>query len=617
MSRTYNPNQRTAVELFDELWETTIKSSIIPEGKRQLANDELVEFIIGKIKSFMHHFPYRSLFHLSADVKNNAKAIALRKKGNDFFHPTRFENYFLVLTYYNESIVCAEKYSEERAIAYANRSLVCLQLERYADCLENIRLARESNCPERLVEKLNRREAMAKEGLLKPNSATVIPGEQAEELKLSYNCHPKIPQMVECLEVRRNAEYGRHVVTNRKLKAGDVVIIEKPFATMLHEDFRYLRCANCHDSNLLTLIPCEGCSFTMYCSEECLSKAHQQYHRYECGILHELWQIAGDTRFGMAGLRTVATAIALFDHDLDAMKEHLDRLDESKVNAFTMDWTTATPKDVYNTVHVLSTNQALRSRKELCLHVFIASIIHQLMLERTELGAMCATSAEKTRLLFDLILRHWQVAQVNSISLTSLDSNSFEITLKRHGRALWPLLSMLNHSCVPNVFRIALEDGRCAVIAINPIAAGEQLFDSYDLNANECRRTSARLYCMKRTYHFICRCDACELDLDDYSCLKEEDENISSSLGRIKTISGRYKLIELEFAMKEDRESFEQKLSHQTAFYDGLLGALNQPSETLGQNLTVLQTPTSQILSQPVDCSNHVKGDPNDNTEKV
>uniref|UniRef100_A0A182RXM2 SET domain-containing protein n=1 Tax=Anopheles funestus TaxID=62324 RepID=A0A182RXM2_ANOFN len=528
--------------LFDELWEKTIKRSIIAEEMRQLSNDQFLEFIIPKMETVLRNFPFRERLRLSTDVKDKAQAIAFRTKGNEYFHPTRTDRLGVATKYYNHSIAHAEKGSEERAIAYANRSFVCLQYERYEECLVNIRLARESNCPERLMEKLNRREAAALDGLLKPHTDTGIEREDVDELKLSYNSHKNVPQMVECLELHRNERFGRHMVTTRKLKAGDILMIEKPFATMLYDDAKLTRCAHCHDIKPLILIPCEGCTMAMYCSEECLSKAHGQYHRYECAMLKDLWRICGDKDMGgMAGIRTVATAIALFDHDLDEMKDHLNGLDESKVNAFTMDWRTATPKDMYDTVHVLSTNQALRSRKEQAMQIFFATIIHQLMLERTELGEICAKNAENRKLLFDLILRHWQISQVNSISLTNLQSYGSQIVGETHVVAFLPLISMLNHSCVPNVSRVTLCDGRCAVVAIRPIAAGEQLFDSYDLNANECI-TADRLHCLKIYYQFTCRCDACELEIDE-AYANREDTEVTLIAERMKKASNSVPLL--------------------------------------------------------------------------
>uniref|UniRef100_A0A182MX98 SET domain-containing protein n=1 Tax=Anopheles dirus TaxID=7168 RepID=A0A182MX98_9DIPT len=116
----------------------------------------------------------------------------------------------------------------------------------------------------------------------------------------------------------------------------------------------------------------DRCTVDMYCSEECLSKAYREYHRYECPIIRDLRRIT--TPYAWTALRTVAKAIASFDHDLEAIKEHLDGLDTSKVNAFTMDWNTATSKDVYNTMHVLWTNQNLDRRAILSLDIFFCHL---------------------------------------------------------------------------------------------------------------------------------------------------------------------------------------------------------------------------------------------------
>uniref|UniRef100_A0A182QDK7 MYND-type domain-containing protein n=1 Tax=Anopheles farauti TaxID=69004 RepID=A0A182QDK7_9DIPT len=73
-----------------------------------------------------------------------------------------------------------------------------------------------------------------------------------------------------------------------------------------------------------------GCTVAMYCSEDCLSEAYRQYHRYECLLIRDLWSIYSRITTVIA-VHIVATAIVTsFDHDLEAMKEYLDSLDESR-----------------------------------------------------------------------------------------------------------------------------------------------------------------------------------------------------------------------------------------------------------------------------------------------
>ncbi|XP_050079835.1 SET and MYND domain-containing protein 4-like [Anopheles maculipalpis] len=556
--------RNTVSNLFDELWDETLKRCIIPVTKRQQSYEEMQEFMIHRIVSFLDGFPYRERLKLQPEVKSTSIAQILRNAGNSKFDPNRKDLLGEALIFYNESIAHTEKGSPDRAIAYANRASVCLQFRRYADCLINIRLARESNYPAHLEDKLNRRETIAKKYLAEEHDGRAANAtEQADraiqndrkkavdELKLSYDAHANAPQAAECLRLQRNAQFGRHLVTDRALKVGDVLMIEKPFVSILFHDVPHVLCAYCHAEQAFILIPCEVCSTEMYCSEECLNKA-QHYHRYECGALRNMWYIA-DHINGMAGLRAVTVAIAMFDHDLDALEKHLNELDESKVSAFTMNWKTATPKDIYNTVHVLPINDAFRHREKMARQIFHSTIVLRILLERTGLGAMCAGNPKKEKLIFKLILRHWQIGQSHWMMMRHSwhENASSSYGSLRYAVGYFPLLSLVKHSCVPNVQQITLPDGRTALIAINPIAAGEQLFQSHFfpmeyLSATMEYFSETMEYLERRTaledcFNLICHCDGCELQFDTLQDNVDDDR----FLWHIKSIQPASKRLEL------------------------------------------------------------------------
>uniref|UniRef100_A0A182W1Y3 Protein-lysine N-methyltransferase SMYD4 n=1 Tax=Anopheles minimus TaxID=112268 RepID=A0A182W1Y3_9DIPT len=504
-----------AWELFDEIWQ------------KEMTDDDILGDISDKVVLFTEDSPFHDRLNLRPDVKDNAKAQSIRSRGNKFFHP-KVKRYIEAIKCYNESIAFSEKGSEDRAIAYANRSMICYELHRYEECLENIRLARDSNYPERLASKLVKREEDAKKALLAAgNNRIVVKGRVDSkacggELKLTYNGHETVPQVAECLTLCESKTFGRYVVTNQNLNAGDVVIIEQPFCRLLRDVYRCIRCEFCFKESIFTLIPCEGCTVAMYCTVECMEKAYKQYHRIECPIIRDMWRIF--TKLPVLSLRVVITAINCYDYNLHEMRQHLSDLNEKKVSAFSMDWTTATMREIYDTVHVLETNANVRDSKDRMTRVFFTTIIRKLLLERTDLGKICEIDSDLSELLDDLLLRHLQTSAVNMHSLHYMEYQPSEklYEIENHASACFPLLSMLNHSCAPNVTRVTLYDGRCAVIVSRPIPKGGQLYDNYGMHHSLMGRKE-RMLDLAKQYKFICKCEACIKDYPLYPDLPSID----------------------------------------------------------------------------------------------
>ncbi|XP_040168367.1 SET and MYND domain-containing protein 4-like [Anopheles arabiensis] len=509
LNTIYHKEEWGLTAQFETLWHKTLGSSLQSAIINNPNATQSVEMIAEIVRNCLSSVMHPNLEKHYYDTKNKKLAVSSRVRGNKMVGKSVNRlNEAIVL--YNESLSDTQANSEERSLAYANRSIVCLQLHRYEECLANIRLARESNYPARLAEKLSQREAVAKKALAKAmkQDAKRMEEDPKEELRLSHPGHEHMPHVANCLQLQQNEQYGRHVITTRRLKVGDVVMLDTPFVKTLQEDCRYVRCDFCHAERPFTLIPCEGCTWVMYCSQECLSKAFDQYHRYECGVMRDAYSVCG--RFPATALRATATAISIFDGDLVALQNHLDALDESQVNGFTMDWRTATPKDVYSTMHVLTTNQERRGLVDRTYQILVAILLHKAMVERTELEPTCKASPKMDKLLFDLILRHAQTIRCNHQLLSFYEGQPQEKVFehKLYGAACYPSVSMLNHSCASNVRRLILPDGRCAMIVIRPIGKDCQLFDSYGLHhLVEDRVLRQRV--IRLMFNFQCSCEAC------------------------------------------------------------------------------------------------------------
>lgn len=83
------------------------------------------------------------------------------------------------------------------------------------------------------------------------------------EFKLSYKANPKIPFFIDALELREDAKNGKHLITTRDLKGGDVIaVIDKPWrapVSSMKVDY-LIGCYTCADTNNGDLIPgkCQG-----------------------------------------------------------------------------------------------------------------------------------------------------------------------------------------------------------------------------------------------------------------------------------------------------------------------------------------------------------------------
>lgn len=188
--------------------------------------------------------------------KLNAKSDSLRIEGNTLF---RQKCYYNAMLKYNESLCFAEPSSEMMGQAYANRSEIYFEMKMFDHCLRNITLAKQNKYVEVNTEILNKREEKCLTALKQSNRENTT-SDMQQFFKLSYPSHKKIRYMVDCLELKHDNTYGRHIITNKSLKVGDVLAVEKPFCKIVVNEFIHQICSWCFNSNLMDLIPCRVCT---------------------------------------------------------------------------------------------------------------------------------------------------------------------------------------------------------------------------------------------------------------------------------------------------------------------------------------------------------------------
>lgn len=417
--------------------------------------------------------------------KSLEQSLEFRKEGNQYFS-LKNRDYVRALELYNKSICFAEVDSEDMGIGYANRSAIYFDWKKYKLCLENIKLAKEHGYPERLMDKLTKRaaecEKLLKENKKKKHQANDDDYDDDDDEvrlapKLSYPAHSKVPFIADCLEMRESEELGRYIVANRDLSVGKVVAIEDSFCSWTLPSVRYTRCANCLEECDYNLIPCEHCTSTMFCGQDCASEAFKNFHQFECPVIDFMFKMLNIIQ--LSAVRVSICALTSFD-SVDALQEFTNDPSSAKVNAFTLDYRDDMPKsELYKPIHTLETNQSKRTTADLFQRAVITAVIYRSLIQCSPLSELLQHENHK-KLLMELIFRHLQTASTNFHRLETLanarDPNDSDDV--SYGSGAFGFCSLINHACSPNIVRLPIGT-QIAVFVLRPIKAGEELLDNY------------------------------------------------------------------------------------------------------------------------------------------
>lgn len=449
--------------------------------------------------------------------KNNSVATELRISGNKHFKSCRF---YEALVLYNKSLAKAVPGSAEFSMSIANRSAVYMELKEFELCLENISLATECGYPsDRLQTLLNRREKCLSQ--LKNQEKKSV----CDFFKLSYPPNKKIPYVAECIELRHSKKFGRHLITNRALKTGDIVCIDEPFIKCVVNRSRFSHCSNCLKSEKRNLFPCLECDCSkyawsikiistidkiknfisaMFCSKACMTAANC-FHELNCGTAFIDTEAESDI-FEVAH-RAVFEAIGVFGK-ISRLRKFLQENSEVKT-VFDFD--------------LMKTND-LQKKKNLllCVNSLQRNPVPEAMEPAIEFHAKLLKSITENStdqmFLDDYLRKNMEILITNLFGLTDIDG--LEI-----GSAIFPLSSFFNHSCAPNLSRTVVEN-KLVFVVTRPIEKNHQLFVCYRDNFFETTRDERRKQ-ISKSYRFDCICEACSRDYPMVVDMKCIDDSFS------------------------------------------------------------------------------------------
>lgn len=197
-----------------------------------------------------------SFFTEMSLVKNNIKALQFLITANDLYERRR---YCEALLSYNHSLCYAVPKTRFALVGYAKRSLIYFDLKEYDLCLANIELAIENH---NLDDEPVNFDDLKSECIELMKTHRPVPDEDPLNFfRLSHPPNVKLPHLSECLELRVNEKFGRHLITTRDLAVGDIVAVTDFSFIFFDKRARLHHCSQCTTSaTKLNLIPCTGCA---------------------------------------------------------------------------------------------------------------------------------------------------------------------------------------------------------------------------------------------------------------------------------------------------------------------------------------------------------------------
>lgn len=241
---------------------------------------------------------------------------------------------------------------------------------------------------------------------------------------------------------------------------------------------------------------------------QCRDEAWDSYHQYECGLTDFLSRTTRDVNTGQHGLLALRTVLKA-DRRLIIIANEQEKSPESYASQ-------VFDSANYDTVHRLVDNSSQRSTTDIfrrtVMAVYLTSLI-QIRDGKDRPDEVLATAV--LRLLQSYPCNAHEISHMAIPVPSGFYSQSKSLQLQQIqsceiGSAAFPVVSLMNHSCNPNVVHLCYGDVM-VVKVIHRIARGEEILDNYGYHyaTHEKRERQLKL-CQQ--YYFRCRCQSCVKD---------------------------------------------------------------------------------------------------------
>lgn len=499
----------------------------------------------------------------SRPAKSPHESKVLRDKGNALFKEGRYGE---ALTAYTEAVKYApypqfgDKNDNSLALALANRSASLYALARYRLCLLDIELAIKYGYPEPnlfklLIRKVKclhilsvwtndvenvkdtlrnmltfedtkdfvRAEITGMFDFIKQTNPQDVLKDDADiddeiEMKIT-NSSKVLSDAADCVEMSYDQDKGRYMLANKDVSFGRLLIIEEPYVCNIAPQNRDSYCYGCCGRLYSCGLSCPSCSQVLYCSTRC-QEANAFLHKFECNKFLDFHD-----RIGVAYL--VCHIMFKLSFDLSSFVIHTKKATERKnldelLNMPASDWPDMVYKNDYPEVLALMDHasdydyDALMGYTLTACYLMIAFIEHY--------SNTCESLNEENIVIIgSVVLRHLMQLQSNLISVLDQDLRSMiivghslsDVRERPIGVAIYPTMSLLNHSCSPNIISI-FHRNKLVARSSKTLQCGTEINFCYGPSMFRMSKKD-RISRLKDQYFFTCTCECCSSSQENES----------------------------------------------------------------------------------------------------
>eukprot|EP00794_Sanderia_malayensis_P017349 gene17349-19082_t len=350
------------------------------------------------------------------------------------------------------------------------------------------------------------------------------------------------------IELCHTSAAGRHYIAKTALKSGSTVISERPFASVLLPEFYATHCYHCL-SKVERILPCCNCNVISYCSVKCRLDSWERYHSMECMDL---------LLVNKTGILHLALRIVLTTSISDSYDKHFSVVSQSIDEPCAVQEASETG---YTAIYNLLSHASEASREKI-IEYGLDSLLLLFVLQRAKyfekpwvkkLEATLAVNYSKCKgisekfqhvkervytnlsysqlFIASILCQHMHQMACNAIAITGLadcgiDNSSavVEYQQKRVGTAVYPMSSMLNHSCDPTCV-LTFNGNIIKVKLAKNVNAGDEISICYGPHYKKMKFKDQRINSLKSQYYFQCTCPPCENEIghndvsNAYKCL--------------------------------------------------------------------------------------------------